>query len=123
MQHAADGLRVSEHASDLAHRTVIVDSLEFTSIQVCIPVCHVDDEVIILWAGVVELGEGAAGMQIMVVLVDLAKCITDLKVGFEIIHPVTLGTVNRDAAVWTFEMRMGRWACVGSIFPGLGIMR
>lgn len=122
MQDTADGLRVGEHASDLAHGAIIVDSRELASVQVSIPVRHVDDEVIILRTGVVEFMEEATGVQIVVILVDLAKRVTDLEVSFEVIHPVAFGAVDRDSAVGAFEMRMGRGACVGSFFSGLGVI-
>lgn len=122
VQDTADGLRVGEHASDLAHGAIVIDSRELAGVQVSIPVRHVDNEVIILRTGVVELGEEATGVQIVVILVDLAKRITDLKVSLEVIHPVALGAVDWDTAVGAFEMRMSRGACVGSFFSGLGVI-
>lgn len=123
VQDTADGLRVGKHAGDLAHGTVIVDSLVFTSVQESIPVCHVDDKVVILWTGVVELGEEATGVQIVVIFVDLAECVTDLEVSLKVIHPMALGAVDWDATVGAFEVRMGRGSCVGGLLSGLRVMR
>jgi hypothetical protein len=123
VQDTADSLRVSEHASNLAHGAIVVDSLEFTGVQVRIPVGHVDDKIIILRTGVIELREEATRMQVMVILIDLAKGITDLQVGLEVIHPVALGAVDGNTAVRTLEMRMSRGSCVHGILSGFGVMR
>jgi len=123
VQDTADGLGVGEHASHLAHGAIIVDSLEFTGIQISIPVRHVDDEVIILRTGVIELGEEATRMQVMVILIDLAKGIADLEMSLEVIHPVAFGAVDGDSAVRTLKMRMSRGRCVRGILPGFGVMR
>jgi hypothetical protein len=108
VQDTTNGLRVSEHASHLAHGTVIVDSRKFAGIKVSIPISHVDNEVIILGTRVIKFGEEAAGAQVVVILIDLAESITDFEVGFEVIHPVALGTVDWYTAIGALEMRMGR---------------
>lgn len=60
MQNTSDCLRVGEHASDLAHRAVGIDSIELARVHVGIPIGHVDDEIVILDARVGELREEAA---------------------------------------------------------------
>lgn len=90
MQDTSDGLRVGEHASDLAHGAVRVDSVELARVHVGIPIGHVDDEVIILDARVGEFRKEAAGVQVVVILVDLADGLADLEVSLEVIHPVAL---------------------------------
>jgi hypothetical protein len=123
VQDTADGLRVSEHASNLTHGAIIVNSLEFTGIQISVPIRHVDDKVIILGTGVVELREEATRMQVMVILIDLAKGITDLQVSLEVIHPVALGAVDGNSAVRALEMRVSRGRGVGGILSGFRVVR
>jgi len=108
MQDTRNGLRVGEHAGDLTHRTVGVDSVKLASVHVGIPIGHVDDEIVILHARVGELREEAAGVQVVVILVDLAHGLADLKVGLEVVHPMALRAVDRNTTVGAFEVRMGR---------------
>lgn len=108
MQDTRNGLRVGEHAGDLAHGTVRVDSIKLASVHVGIPIGHVNDKVVILHARVGEFGEEAAGVQVMVILVDLAHGLADLEVSLEVVHPMALRAVDRDTTVGAFEVRVGR---------------
>lgn len=124
MQDTADCLGVGEHAGNLTHGAVVVDSREFTGIEESIPVSHVDNEVIILRTGVIEFREGAAGVQVMVILVDLAQSVANLEVSLEVIHPVFLGAVDWYTAVGALEVRMSRGqVCNIGGFSGFGVVR
>lgn len=107
MQDTRKGLRVCEHASDLAHGPVVIDRVVLAGIHESIPIGHVGHIVIVLETRVVELGEEAARVQVVVVFVDLANSLTDLKVGLEVIHPMALGAVDGDTTVGTFKVRVG----------------
>lgn len=71
-----------------------------------------------------EFGEEAAGVQVVVVFIDLAQRVTDLKVSLEIVHPVALGAVDWHTAVGALEVRMGRGqVCIVGGFSGFGVVR
>ena len=108
MQDTRNGLRVRQHASDLTHRPVRIDRLKLPRIHVRIPIGHIDHVVIVLHSRVRKLREEPARVQIVIILIDLPNSLAHLQMSLKIIHPVALGTVDRDAAVGTFEMRMSR---------------
>lgn len=122
MQDAGNGLRVGEHAGDLAHGAIVVHGVKFARIHERIPVRHVNDVVIILHAGVIEFREEAAGLEIVVIFIDLAERVADFEVRFEIVHPVALGAVDRHAAVGTLEVRVC-WGQTGGFSGRLGLSR
>ena len=71
-----------------------------------------------------EFREDAAGVQVVVVFIDLAQRVTDLEVSLEVVHPVTLGAVDWYTAVGTLEVRMGRGqVCIVGGFSGFGVVR
>lgn len=71
-----------------------------------------------------EFREDAAGVQVVVVFIDLAQRVTDLEMSLEVVHPVTLGAVDWYTAVGTLEVRMGRGqVCIVGGFSGFGVVR
>ena len=71
-------------------------------------------------AGVFELREEAAGVEIMVVLVDLAQGVAELEVVLEVGGPVLLAARDGRAAVGAFEVYVGRGEDVGGFCGGFG---
>ena len=127
MKHASNSERVSKHSRNLSHAPIAVDGIKLARIEICVPVGHVDNVVIILRSRVRELWEEASRVQIVIVFVNLLQCITHFEMRLKIIHPMVLGAVDRDPTVRTFEMNMRRWEscrrfCGPLGFPRLGIM-
>ena len=108
VKNAADRERVGQQLSRLSHAPVIIDSFELTGIHKGVPVGHVDHGIIHLRAGVVELVEVAARMEVMVIFVDLSQSVADLKMLLVVVHPMLLAAVYRDATVGALEINMLR---------------
>lgn len=116
MYNTRNRSRIRQHSRHLPHTPLIINCLEFPRIQESIPIRHVHHEIIILWSGVREFREEATRDQVMIIFVDLSDCLADLEMGFKVVHPVFLRAIQRDTAVGTFEVGMGRWEGSGGYF-------
>ena len=93
MQYAAYRKRIREHPSHLSQASVMIDRVEFSRVQESVPVCHVDNKIVVLRAGVGELWEEPTRVQIVVIFVYLPDGVTDLQMCLNVIHPVSLRAV------------------------------
>lgn len=93
VQYAAYRKRIREHPSHLPQASVMIDRVEFPRVQECVPVCHVDNKIVILRAWVGELREEPTRVQIVVIFVYLPDRLTDLQMCLKVIHPMSLRAV------------------------------
>lgn len=114
MQDTSNGLWVGEHASDLAHRAIGIDSVKLARVHVGVPIGHVDNKIVVLDARVGEFRKEAPGVQVVVVLVDLADGFAYFEMSLKVIHPMPLGAVDGNTAIGTFKVCMS-WGLTGSV--------
>jgi hypothetical protein len=60
-----------------------------------------------LWSWVFEFGKTAAGAKIVIILIDLAKCVTYFEMRFIVIGPVLFAAVYGYSAVRALESDVG----------------
>lgn len=76
MQHTRHSDWICQQPRHLPHPSIVIDGIELPCIQKCIPIRHVNNELILLPSGVVKLGEKPPRNQIMIILVDLSERLT-----------------------------------------------
>jgi hypothetical protein len=104
-----DGHGISEELRSLSHLSVLVERIEVSRIQICIPACHVHENLLHLRLGELELLKESPASQVMVVLVGLSQNITNFQMCLVVVCPMLLAAVDRYPAVWALEVHMGRW--------------
>lgn len=107
VEDAGDGHWVRQQLGGLAHLAVVVEGVVVAGVEVRVPAAHVDQDLLHLRLGELELIEDAAAVQIVVVLVALAQHVADLEMGLVVVGPVLLAAVDGDAAVRALEVDVG----------------
>ena len=108
MQNAANCDRVSQQSCDLSHSTFIVDRIELSRVQHCVPICQVDLRLIHCCSRVFEFWEETSRHQIVIILVDLSQLIADLQMRLIVIGKVLFRARNRDTAIGALVADMCR---------------
>ena len=97
---------ICKQAGSLTKTAFVVDGVELARVQHGIPVGQVDLGLIKLRARVFELGEEASGHKVMIVLVDLAKGITDCQVSFVVVDQMFFAAGHGNTTVRAFVTDM-----------------
>ena len=114
IQNTRDRDGVCQQLCRLAHLSVLVQRVKVSGVHVCIPTCHVDQNLLHLGLRKLELLEETPTSQIMVVFVDLFQNVADLQMRLVVVGPVLFTAVYWYTTVWTLEIYMGGWgACLG----------
>lgn len=77
VDNTGDGHGVSEELRSLSHLSVFVERIIVSCIQVCIPACHVDENLLHLGLSELKLLEESPTSQIVVVFVRLSQYVAD----------------------------------------------
>lgn len=77
IENTGNGHRICQELCRLPHLTVLVERIKVTSVQVRVPACHIDQNLLHLGLSELELAEEAPTPQIVVILVDLPQHIAD----------------------------------------------
>lgn len=107
-----NGHGVGEKLCGLSHLSVLVERIEVSCVQICIPAGHVHEDLFHLGLSELELLEESPTTQIMIVLVRLAQYVADFQMCLVVVRPVLLAAVNRYPAVWALEIYMGWWGAL-----------
>lgn len=123
VDNTGDGHGVSEELRSLSHFPVFVKSIKVSSIQVCIPARHVDQDFFHLGLSELKFFEESPTSQVVVVFVRLSQYIADLQMCLVVICPVLLATVDWYPAVRALEIYMGRRRALLGRFASFEIHR
>ena len=116
MQHTPNRNRIRQQPSHLTHTPLLVHRIKLARIEHGVPIGQIDLSLVQLGTRVLEFREKPPTEEIVVILVDLAEHVADLKMAGVIVREVLGAAGDGDAAVGTFMADMG-WghAAVGGL--------